>query len=124
MSCPPSAKLDIIMERLEEQLLFDEDSPMDVKLLDRYLNTIMARATISLPKLPTRVEVSSRGEPTQAIQRGEELQRFMNMADLVVANRLGSGRSPDDVIDIEGSRPDRLELPTRSHPDQGVDSPT
>ncbi len=111
-----STKLDLMMERLEEELFQSELEPMDDKLLDKYLKTISLRAVISLPRMPSRVDVSVAGPPTGAIEFGHDLQRFMNMADIVVANRLGSGRSPEEVIDVQSSEESLLEPPAPGSP--------
>jgi hypothetical protein len=97
-----AARYEEVIERLGHLLFATEDDVVpDLKLLDRYLRTLMQLAAITIPKLPTRVDITSGGEPLGAIEFGNDLEVFMDTADIIVRNRLGSGRSPDDVIDIE-----------------------
>ena len=63
-------------------------------------------AMITIPKLPTKVDVLVGAEsPLGAIRLGAELQDFMNMADMLARERLGSGRMSEDIIDVEPSDP-------------------
>ena len=80
-----------------------DDAEIDLALLDRYPKVLMQLAAITIPKLPTRVDVTVETESIDAIEFTNRVQRFMDMADVVVANRLGSGRSAIEVESVDVS---------------------